>query len=300
MTEIRSDETGYFMTKNIPKEDAFLIALHLRDFPHHQYWEDGHPAPVSDLQAGHTVLYDLKRDPVVLIDKPFHSLNFYLPRLALDEIADDVEAPRIGDLVYQPGAGVFDDVMRNLTLAVATAFTRPQEAGRTFVDHVALAIATHVAQTYGGLNPRPHQARGGLSSWQEKRATEMLAAQLDGSVRIAELAKECGLSQRHFCRAFRQSTGLSPHAWLQHRRIDMAKTMLCRNDISLLETAIACGFADQSHFTRVFSQLVGMSPGSWRRNRNERCPQPREARTPEGAPAARPIAGAVSQHRADI
>ncbi|WP_348642341.1 AraC family transcriptional regulator [Rhizobium tropici] len=265
VTEIRSDETGFFMTKSIPREDAFLVALQLRDFPHHQYWEDGRAFPVGDLKAGHTILYDLKRDPVVLIDKPFHSLHFYLPRPALDEIADDAEAPRIGDLAYQPGAGVMDEVMRHLTLAVAAAFARPEEVGRTFIDHIALAIGTHVAETYGGLRLRPHHIRGGLSPWQERRATEMLAARLDGSAGIAELALECGLSQRHFCRAFRQSTGLSPHAWLQHRRVDVAKTLLCRRDLQLADIAIACGFADQSHFTRVFTHLIGISPGAWRR-----------------------------------
>jgi AraC family transcriptional regulator len=35
--------------------------------------------------------------------------------------------------------------------------------------------------------------------------------------------------------------------------------------LSLLDVALACGFADQSHLTRVFTRMVGVSPGAWRR-----------------------------------
>jgi AraC family transcriptional regulator len=40
------------MTGSIQQEDAFLVSLILRDFPHHEYWEDGRQAPMRDLRAG--------------------------------------------------------------------------------------------------------------------------------------------------------------------------------------------------------------------------------------------------------
>jgi AraC-like DNA-binding protein len=76
----------------------------------------------------------------------------------------------------------------------------------------------------------------------------------------------CGLSVGHFARAFRQSTGLAPHAWLLRTRVERAKIMLRRPGASLALIAQACGFADQSHFTRVFSRQVGVSPAAWRRS----------------------------------
>src|SRR5260370_11332726 len=95
VTELRGDNPASFMSGSIPKEDAFLVALMIRDYSHHEYWEEGKHAEITDLQQGDTVLYDLKRDPVALIDKPFHSVHFYLPRTALNAIADDANAPRI-------------------------------------------------------------------------------------------------------------------------------------------------------------------------------------------------------------
>ena len=58
-TEIRSDHPAHAVSGPIPREDAFLIALQLRDFPDHKYWEEGRQFPVFSLCAGWTTLYDL-------------------------------------------------------------------------------------------------------------------------------------------------------------------------------------------------------------------------------------------------
>src|SRR6476660_4539888 len=68
VTEIRCDHPLPAMSGSLQWEDAFLVALHLRDFPGRKCWEDGRQAPVHDLRAGEISLYDLKRDPVVLLD----------------------------------------------------------------------------------------------------------------------------------------------------------------------------------------------------------------------------------------
>ena len=55
-TEIRSDNPTHVISDPIPREDAFLVALQLRDLPHHKYWEDGCQASVFSLKAGCTTL----------------------------------------------------------------------------------------------------------------------------------------------------------------------------------------------------------------------------------------------------
>ncbi|MFL6602509.1 MAG: helix-turn-helix domain-containing protein [Steroidobacteraceae bacterium] len=265
VTEVRSENPQPRLTDAIPREDAFLIGLQLRDFPRHEYWEDGRQAPIYDLRAGECTFYDLKRDPIANIDKPYHSIHFYIPRVALNAIADDVNAPRLGELEYRPGAGVADNTILCLGQSMLAAFAHPQRASRLFVDHVTLAVATHVAQTYGSLKPTVRPLRGGLAAWQAKRAKEILSANLDGSVTLKDIAEECGLSTSHFSRGFRVSVGMAPHNWLLKRRVAHAKGLLANRQLSLSEVALACGFADQSHFTRVFSRVVGAPPGVWRR-----------------------------------
>ncbi|MGV1795095.1 helix-turn-helix domain-containing protein [Rhizobium sp. A37_96] len=269
LTEIRGNDPIPFCSKPIPIENAYLVAIQKRDYPNHLYWEDGKQYPVQNLRAGQTLLYDLRRDPVVLMDKPFHSIHFYLPSDVLDKVAEEASAPKISELAYKPGCGYDDPTMVNLMSAAATAFTNPEEVPQLFVDHIALAMASHIASTYGGLVPGSHVAKGGLAPWQKKRAKELIESRLDGALELEDLARECGLSKRHFCRAFRQSTGQSPHEWFQLRRIDRAKDLLLDRDKSLAEVGILSGFSDQSHFTRVFMQYVGTTPGVWRRNRCE-------------------------------
>ena len=264
-TEIRSDHPNHGMSKSIPREDAFLVALQLRDYPRREYWEDGQPAPICDLHAGETCFHDLKRDPIVLLDKPIHSVNFYLPRATFNAIADDVDAPPIGDLHYKPGTGVADSTIGNLGRSLLAAFGLPDQADRLFVDHVTLAIGVNVAQTYGGLRPILRPVRGGLALWQVRRAKELLCANLDGAITLKEIAQECRLSVSHFSRGFRQTVGVAPHKWLLSFRVDLAKNLLRKQEKTLSDVALACGFADQSHFTRVFTRMTGISPGAWRR-----------------------------------
>jgi AraC family transcriptional regulator len=264
-TEVRS-ENPQGLTRELPREDAYLVGLALQDYPHHEYWEDGRQAPLCDLKAGQTLLLDLKRSPVANIDKPMHSIAFYFPRAAFDAIADDASAPRIGELHYVPGAGISDSTILSLGQLIRPAFAHPERASRLFVAHVMMAMATHVAQTYGGLKPVSQPVRGGLAPWQLRRAKEILDANLDGNVTVQQMAKECALSLGHFSRAFRASTGMAPHGWQIKRRVEAAKSLLPNERLSLCEVAIACGFANQSHFTRVFAREVGTSPGAWRRS----------------------------------
>ena len=265
VTELRLDEPSGDLSDPFTREDAYLVSLLLRDLPDHQYWEDGRRIAIASLRAGDCMIHDLKRGPAVLIDKPLHSLLFYLPRGALDALADDANVPRITELDYEPGAGIVDGTVKNIGLSLLTAVRTPERVSRIFTDHATLAVAGHIAQTYGGLQTLARPAQGGLAPWQEKRARDLLAADLSGSTPLEGIARACGLSASHFCRAFRKSTGLAPHAWLQNHRIETAKAMLRRREAPLSSVALACGFADQSHFTRVFSRQVGISPGAWRR-----------------------------------
>jgi AraC family transcriptional regulator len=268
ITETRCDAPTQELSASIQREDAFLVTLTLRDFPSREYWEDGRLISVSDVRTGQTCIHDLKRDPVARLDKPHHVLFYYLPRGALDAIADDVEAPRIGELNHKSVA-IDDTTISSLGNAMLPMLGNPDRASQLLVDHVLLALGIHVARTYGGMRPLSPPFRGGLAAWQVRRAKEILSSNLDGRVPLKEVARECGLSASHFARAFRQSVGTAPHQWLLMHRVHVAKQKLRNSRSSLREVALACGFADQSHLTQVFTRIVGASPGAWRRARDE-------------------------------
>ena len=255
------------VTRLMPPVDAFMVGLAIRECVAFDYTVDGRPTVHTAVAVGDMMLHDLNRDPIGNMHSPFRSLMFFLPRKALNEIAVNADAPLINGLYLEPGAAVLDPVVNQLGVSLLPALERPNEACGLFVDHVLLAMCAHVAHAYGGMRSVSRPIIGGLAPWQERRAKEMLSGHLDGELSLIALATECGLSVRHFARAFRQSTGTAPHRWLLEQRIDRARDLLRNSSLSLADVALACGFADQSHFTRVFTRSVNMSPGMWRRMR---------------------------------
>lgn len=95
------------------------------------------------------------------------------------------------------------------------------------------------------------------------RAREALEAAFPNPVQLDDLAAAAGVAPLYLIRAFRQATGLPPHAWQGQRRLRHAQGLL-RQGLPIADVAIDCGFADQSHFTRAFKRLTGVTPGRYR------------------------------------
>ncbi|MDB5848925.1 MAG: AraC family transcriptional regulator protein [Rhodoferax sp.] len=146
-----------------------------------------------------------------------------------------------------------------------SAFDRPAYANTLPVDQLALAVGIHLMEQYSGLPFANARKARSLSASNERRAKEILSGGLASGVSIAAIAKHCSLSRSHFIRAFRETTGCTPHRWLVLQRVERARELMLNSPLSLAEIALVCGFADQSHFTRAFVQIVGLSPGKWRR-----------------------------------
>jgi AraC family transcriptional regulator len=79
-----------------------------------------------------------------------------------------------------------------------------------------------------------------------------------------ELAAVAALSEFHFARMFKQSTGESPHAYVLRRRIERAKCLIAAHRLPLSRIASACGFASQSHFSARFREIAGVTPKCYR------------------------------------
>ena len=261
------------ITNSPSREDAYMIVIQIRGKNSRELWLDGKPVSTEPLQAGGVVFHDLRRNPRFYFNDPLNSVNYFLQRKTLDMIADDAEATRIPELKFTPGVGVMDQVVQQLTWLILPAFDHPDHVSELFADHISLALGSHIARAYGGMRSVIAPRRGGLAAWQERRAKELMSANLRGNVSSTDLATECLLSAGHFARAFRHSTGLSPHQWLIERRIEKAHALLREGRLSLAEIARACGFADQSHFTKAYARRRGISPGAWRRQQ-EIAPKP--------------------------
>ena len=261
-TRLKSDRAMQGPAKDVPPENAFSFHVALLPVAV-DIWIDGRHRLTKAMSPGATFLFDLRSNPISQIHTPFDNIRFYLSQASLDELAFDQGIPRTKGLALS-SLGSYDRVMYGLANALADQVEHTSERSALFIDHIALAFYAHVMKTYGNAAVPDRPVSGGLSPWQLRRVLDFIAAHLDADPTIAELARECALSSGYFARAFRRSTGVTPHQWLVRKRIERARTLLLGSKLALADIAISCGFVDQSHFTRVFTRFEGDSPGRWR------------------------------------
>ncbi|HEY1412074.1 MAG TPA: AraC family transcriptional regulator, partial [Rhodopila sp.] len=126
-------------------------------------------------------------------------------------------------------------------------------------------------------------ARGGLAPWQHRRVDSYIREHLEQPMRLSELAQHISLSVGHFCRAFKESFGTTPHAHIVQLRLALAKDLLLATHDPLSQIASACGFADQAHLSKLFRRHVGDTPGTWRRWNITDTPPAPESSSPASA-----------------
>lgn len=118
----------------------------------------------------------------------------------------------------------------------------------------------------GGIIHRPSNSKGGLAVWQERRVVDHIDANLGSTIVGEDLARMVGLSVGHFTRAFKATTGETPHVFLVRHRIRRAQILMLETHDALSQIACACGLTDQAHLARLFRAAVGITPTAWRRN----------------------------------
>lgn len=113
--------------------------------------------------------------------------------------------------------------------------------------------------------PRQHAPldRAGNNSLLVRRVQQQLLDDLSQPLTLDMLAQQAGITPAHLVRHFHQACGLPPLAWQMQQRMAEARRQL-RAGQSIIEVALATGFADQAHFSKAFSRFCGMTPGRYR------------------------------------
>jgi AraC family transcriptional regulator len=109
--------------------------------------------------------------------------------------------------------------------------------------------------------------RGGLAPATLRRVQVFVEANLARPIHLNDLAARAALSPYHFARAFRKSAGMTPRAFVEHRRIEHAKRLLTGSSRSLADVAVETGFGTQSRLTTTFKRRTGFTPAAYRRGR---------------------------------
>lgn len=96
------------------------------------------------------------------------------------------------------------------------------------------------------------------------RARNYIHSNLDEPLPLGTIAKQAGLSESHFCRVFKEITGMTLTDYVTRARIAWARKELLRPATRVSEIAFQVGFQSLSQFNRSFAKINGCSPSTWR------------------------------------
>src|SRR5262249_38893893 len=139
-----------------------------------------------------------------------------------------------------------DPITSRLLLSAADALDGNAALDSLFRHQLTNLLAMRLLAAHAGVPAAFRPVMGGLSPTVLRRAIERLRSDCDADVSLGALASEAGLSRFHFCRAFKESTGLSPHAWLRQHRLEQAMNALRDTDEPVVSIAVALGYSSQT------------------------------------------------------
>jgi AraC family transcriptional regulator len=155
-------------------------------------------------------------------------------------------------------------VGRVLTL-LATAerqLGQTQEAAKFSIARASSILLAEIG--HSAATPR-REGVAALLTWQARRVRDHIEQHIGEPIRVCDLSALVGRTEAHFSRAFKQSFGVAPHAYLLRRRVELASRLMIQSSTPLSEIALKCGFNDQAHLCKRFRQHTGATPAAWRR-----------------------------------
>jgi AraC-like DNA-binding protein len=97
-----------------------------------------------------------------------------------------------------------------------------------------------------------------------RRARDLMDREYARPLDVAALARAALMSPGHFSRKFRAAYGETPYSYLMTRRIERAKLLLRRGDLSVTEVCLEVGCTSLGSFSARFTELVGETPTAYR------------------------------------
>jgi AraC family transcriptional regulator len=176
-------------------------------------------------------------------------------------------APELGfdEMEFEPRLFFFDAAIWETAQKLKAQIEQQRHGGNLYAEALGAVLCHELIRLNGGrLAPEP-RTTGGLAPWQKKRVEQYVAEHVSERVLLSSMAELVRLSPYHFAHAFKHSFGVPPHRYHMMRRVEEAKTLLAKPDVSITEIGRRLGFGETSAFTAGFRKLTRMSPTQYRR-----------------------------------
>jgi AraC family transcriptional regulator len=139
-------------------------------------------------------------------------------------------------------------------------------SGRVYLDGLTVATASRLVARHSSLSQKfSPNANGGLTGYRLKQVLAFIEEQLTEDLSLERIAAVAGVSSSHLNTLFRHSMGVAVHQYVIQRRVELAKTLLLRDEMSITQIALEAGFAHQSHLARHMRRVLGLPPRALKR-----------------------------------
>ena len=175
-------------------------------------------------------------------------------------LPNDLDAKNIELLPHFAQA---DPFIYHLGLSLKKALQINTVDSRFYAESLSVALIAHLMQFYTAKNPVANDVLS--EDAQIKQAKDYIHAYLTKKLSLQAISDTIGISKYHFCRIFKQSTGLTPWQYVIQQRIELAKQLLKNSQLSIWQISDRLGYSNSTQFTNFFRQHTGITPSDFRK-----------------------------------
>ncbi len=257
---------------NQPALSENLLCMHLGGAKQVRRWRGGQTS-VHDIESGALTVLPAGQSNRWETHGPIDFAHLTLNTALLEQIAIEEfdREPLACELV--DAIGVRNPYIERLFGRLLTAIQERGARGRLYPDSLLVVLTAALIGEHSTLPKRPASIpaafkTGGLAGWRLRRVIDYMLEKLADDISLAELTALTGLSRAQFFRAFKQSTGFSPHRYLVRLRLDRAQIMLDGTELSVARIGEAVGYSDGARFSALFRVRFGVNPRLYRLSRS--------------------------------
>lgn len=125
------------------------------------------------------------------------------------------------------------------------------------------SILTRLIRSYGYVKEETEFSANRETFSRLNKALKFIDENLDGELRLDNLAKIATMNKTYFSTVFKQFNGISPWDYITIKRVEKAIELLKNTTLTKLEIAEKCGFNSSSNFYQQFKKVTGKLPNDY-------------------------------------
>ena len=189
---------------------------------------------------------------------------FVLEPTFLHRIAEESECLNADKIELRPIACQKDAKIEHIARCFQEEMQTAGLGGSLYSETLATQLAIHLLRNYCIAQPKFREYKGGLSPSKLQAVIDYIQANLETNMRLDDVARTVNTSTWHFCRMFKQATGVTPFQYVVQQRLELGKQLLRQEETAIVEIALMCGFGSQSAFNKAFKNYTGVTPKTYR------------------------------------